>query len=324
MSKSPLSALKCPVCGRKAKRTCRIKGGVEICPPCCATIRTQACAGCSHYAVSQDYQRGKYMTTGKRDFIMAIKPELEDTINKALELINKNRFHEAQALLDTVADDDPAYYLLDFARGVLHGKNNELDETIACMDRAIGKFPYFMEAHFNKGMAYQLKADIPNMIRSFREALNTGDAENENVLRARNLLRDIERSIQKTDGIDIDTYLSAYDAYERGTACMRRMDWLNAIVHFEQCAKINPRSPKGYGNIGLCKAKLGKTEEAIAALDKAIELDPDYEPAILNRASILNNYKMPDGPIPMIEYAKDYQAKNKSLIEEVQNKLKQR
>jgi tetratricopeptide (TPR) repeat protein len=324
MSKSPLSALKCPLCGHKAKRTCRIKGGVEICPPCCATIRTQACAGCSHYAVSQDYQRGKYITSGKRDFIMAIKPELEDTLNKALELIDKKRFYEAQTLLDSVAATDPAYYLLDFARGVLHSKNNELDETIACMDRAIGKFPYFMEAHFNKAMAHKLKADIPNMIRSFREVLNTGDAKNENVLWARNFLRDLELSVQRTDGIDLDTYLSAYDAFERGTACMHRMDWLSAIVHFEQCSQINPRSPKGYGNIGLCKAKLGKTEEAIAALDKAIELDPGYEPAILNRASISNDDKMPDGPIPMIEYAKDYEAKNRSLIEEVLSKLKQR
>jgi tetratricopeptide (TPR) repeat protein len=37
--------------------------------------------------------------------------------------------------------------------------------------------------------------------------------------------------------------------------------------------------------MGICYAKLGNKEAALAAFEKALEIDPDYEPAIRNKAA---------------------------------------
>jgi len=262
----------CVICRKqKARRQCLLRDGAGICPTCCSTARSDACAGCAYYSTSQEYQLDKYRKTGKREFLLEIKPALEDLLNDALELIDKGRRAQAEALLEKADAVDPDYYLLHFARGTIRAKANGLDEAIACFDRTIAKFPYFMEAHFNKAMCCKKKLDIPNAIRSFREVLDTGDPGNENVLWARNFLARMERGIRSTDGIDLDTYLAAYDAFDAGIALMERLEWEKAIRCFEKCTRLNPRSPKGYGNIGLCLGKLGRNKEALAALDKAIE-----------------------------------------------------
>ena len=39
--------------------------------------------------------------------------------------------------------------------------------------------------------------------------------------------------------------------------------------------------------LGLCLASMGRKREARAALDRALEIDPDYEPAKINRGMVL-------------------------------------
>jgi tetratricopeptide (TPR) repeat protein len=71
--------------------------------------------------------------------------------------------------------------------------------------------------------------------------------------------------------------------------------------------------------MGLCYAKLGKREQAISALDRAIEINPGYEPALVNRemiAGLKADERIPDGHIETIDYSKDYAAKKKSYIAE--------
>ena len=46
---------------------------------------------------------------------------------------------------------------------------------------------------------------------------------------------------------------------------------------------LNPKHVQSYGNLALAYAGLGRRGDALACFDRALELDPDYEPAILNR-----------------------------------------
>jgi len=264
--------------------------------------------------VSQNYLRDRYAKSGERGFVMEIKPEIEETLNNALQLIEEERYPQAERLLDNVEAIDGDYYLLKFARGGLCARQGRLDKALEYFDAAIERSPYFMEAHFNKGMAHKEKLEMPKMVRSFRKALDLGDPENENVRWARDFLRRFEQHIREDEGVSLDAWLAAYDAFDSGVERMAGQQWQEAIAHFERCASLNPGSPKAYANIALCKAKLGCREEAIAMLDRAVELDPSYEPALVNRTVLASGAAMPDGAIPMIEYAKDYQTKKKSLI----------
>jgi tetratricopeptide (TPR) repeat protein len=63
---------------------------------------------------------------------------------------------------------------------------------------------------------------------------------------------------------------------------------------------------QSYGNLGLFYAFLGKKQEALAAFDKALTIDPGYEPAITIRAifmSLRDGEKMPTA-IKIVEFYK--------------------
>ena len=61
-----------------------------------------------------------------------------------------------------------------------------------------------------------------------------------------------------------------------------------------------------HGNLGICYAQLGQKQEALASLDEALALDPDYEPALINRkivASLEEGEKIPT--LRSVDYYKD-------------------
>ena len=87
---------------------------------------------------------------------------------------------------------------------------------------------------------------------------------------------------------------------------------------FKRSSRITPDHPQSYGNMGICYARLGRKQEALAALDKALELDPDYEPALLNReivTSLAEGEKLQQNRLESVEYYKDYTFKKQSLLE---------
>ncbi len=88
--------------------------------------------------------------------------------------------------------------------------------------------------------------------------------------------------------------------------------------------KYNAQLAESYGNLGLCYAQLGRKTEALAALDKALEIDPQYEPAIVNRSlieSLDKGKKLEQKGFMSIDYYKDYPLKKKSFIESIYSKL---
>jgi Tfp pilus assembly protein PilF len=66
---------------------------------------------------------------------------------------------------------------------------------------------------------------------------------------------------------------------------MQKGDWKNAIKGFERSLRWYSGVPQPYGNLGLCYAKMGNKQSALAAFKKALEIDPNYEPAIFNNAA---------------------------------------
>ncbi|NOZ68293.1 MAG: tetratricopeptide repeat protein [Deferribacteres bacterium] len=87
-----------------------------------------------------------------------------------------------------------------------------------------------------------------------------------------------------------------------------RKQYDEAIKCFKECLNIVKKHYQSFGNMGLCYAKLGQRAQAIAALDRAIEINPAYEPAIVNRGIIAGlgvDEKLPDGPVEIIDYSKD-------------------
>jgi len=316
----------CVICKKsRGKRVCRLNNNESICPRCCALIRDQGCEGCPYHEFSKRYQATKYIKSGDKHFIIEMNEEVEKTVDHALKLIEKGSFEKGEAMITELMKDHPRNHLVQYASGVLYAFKEQYDEAIEYFDRAIIIFPYFMEAYFNKAVTYQKKLDVGNMIKAYQKVIEIGDPKDAQVKQAKGFLFDLEKQTLKNEGINLETYLKCMAKFEKAFSYLNKQNPEKAIFYFKECIAINKKHPQSYGNMGICYAKLGQKEQALWAFDKALEIDPNYELAIVNRAiteSLKDNEKFKVDKIESIEYYKEYPIKKRSYIQSVIEKIK--
>ncbi len=317
---------KCVVCLRvKGKRLCQIKADALICPQCCAQIRNPGCQGCFYYSQAQHYAATKTQTSKTQHFTMRLDPEVDEAVDQALAMIESGNRQAGESIVADLLKKHPDLHTVQYAMGVVWGMQEQYDKAIEHFNKAIDIFPYFVEAWFNKGIAYQKQLKIGNAIRAFRKVIELGDPADEFVQHATNLVNDIGKRLRKNDGITLDDYLKSTDTFDEAFSIMQKRQWQQAIDGFQAVIALNPNSQQSYGNMGICYAQLGRRQEALATLDKALEIDPGYEPALLNRkivASLREGEKLPDDRISSVEYYKEYPLKKQSLLEQLTGKFR--
>ncbi|GAB6057208.1 tetratricopeptide repeat protein [Desulfonatronum parangueonense] len=311
---------KCNLCqGSQGKRICLVRENTRICPLCCATHRNQECADCQYYIQAQQYQQKKLQSTDPGHFIIEVNQEVEDTVDRALELIEHQQYQQAEQILKHLQLSHPQSHLVHYGLGTLAATQEDLDRALQHFEQATRIFPYFLEAQFNKAVTYKKKLDFRNMVEAFRGVIAIGDPQDACVCQAREILDDFESIVMKLDSVSLDRYLEGHTYFERGLASLTQKSWEQAIQWFRKSLAILPRHPQSHGNIGLCYGFLGQKELALEAFDKALEIDPEYEPAIVNRITV---DELPEGGClspedrQTVDYYKDYPMQNRSFIDD--------
>ena len=279
----------CPICGqRKGQRRCLRRASANVCTLCCADNRDATCGDCTYYITAQQYRatRRPATTLPKGKFIAELNPEVEQAANDALELAQQGKKDEAWTAVTGLLRDHPRNHTVCYAMGTLFGLEAKYEEAIEWFDRALAIYPYFVEAHFNKAVSYQKQLDVGNAIRAYREVVALGDFTDTTVRQAKSFLDGMAASIRKSDGVGLDSYLESHDKFIHAFALMEQRDWSGALAGFRVCVMVNDRNAPTHGNMGLCFAQLGRKAEALAELDRALEIDPSYEPAMSNRRVI--------------------------------------
>lgn len=114
-------------------------------------------------------------------------------------------------------------------------------EAAAQLREALRLRPDFPEAHAGLGDALLEQGDLDAAAASYREAL-----------RLRPTLADA--------------------AFDLGRVALRRRDWAGAIEAFGAAARLDPRNPLAHHNLAYALTAAGRTDEAIAAYERAIAL----------------------------------------------------
>lgn len=316
---------KCELCTKnKARRTCKIYQDKLICSSCCADLRNTACSGCRYFEAATQYHSSKVQESSHKRFIVEVNEVVERKVDSALGLIERGKIREARDILTELKKKHPKNYQVIYGLGVTHAFEGQLDDAINYFTRATDIFPYFIEAHFNKGIAYKKKFDLRNMVKSLKKVIEIGNAQDETVQQAKDLVSSLENEILKNQNINLDDFFEAQDKFEMAFSHMEKGEWQNAISGFKECLNINQNHQQSYGNLGLCYAQLGQRAKAITSLDKALEIDPKYEPARLNKAMIegLQEGEKPNvKQFQSIEYYKEFPLRKKSLIKSIYEKM---
>ena len=246
------------------------------------------------------------------------QPNVEDLVDNALECIEKGDIKKGERLLNNLKKKHKYHSHIYYGLGILAAFDNRLDEAIQFFTKATDISSDFVEAHYNLGVAYQKQFRVPEMISAYRQVIKYGEPGSQLVHHAQKLIGGLARQIQVSDGVSLDEYLIGYQIFDQGVKFMETANWEEAIAKFNETVKIAPNHAQCYGNLGICYSSLGQQKEALNAFDRAIEIDPYYELALVNRkiAESLSDGECLNLKVKSIEYYKEYTYKNKSYIKE--------
>ena len=311
---------KCIICSHaKGKRGCLLKGMTLICPRCCAEIRNSECEGCSYYKDSQKFAIEKAKKSPQH-FTIRIAPEVDDEIDRALRMVEAGNIANGELVIRSLMKENADLYTIHFAMGTIHGVKGQHDDAMACFDKSIEIYPYFVDCWFNRALSAQKKMDIIEMVVSLRKVIELGNISDEAVVKAKELLGDFEQITYKTTGLELDEYIGSLKRFNAAFELMQNRQWEKAIAGYKEVIKINSTAPQAFGNMALCYAHLNEDKKAIEAFDRAIALDPHYEPAIINKEifkqTIAKGLKFSEtqAEAKVIEYMKDYSLEDNKLL----------
>ena len=277
---------KCVVCLKgKARRECLLKEGAKICSRCCAELRGDPCGDCPHYAEILRYQSERWRegSLPEGHFIAEINPDAQEGVDDALGLANKGRMAEAMEAMERLVRDYPRCYDVYYGMGTLRGMQGHHEESISWFEKCLAIFPYFAEAYYNLAVSYNQSYQISDAIIAYRKAVKYGEPTEEYYVKAKSVIEHMAKVILKNNGVDLDTYLESNKTFDQAFVCMEEGEWENALSGFIACTQLVPNGLSTYGNLALCYANLGRKADALAAFDRALEIDPTYSIALDNR-----------------------------------------
>ena len=278
----------CVVCSAaKGRRVCQLKDHTMVCSVCCARIRNPDCEGCGYWAQAMVYAREKTGAPREPHFVAMIDPEVDAEVDRALAMAESGRLETAESIISGLLGRHPDLHIVQFGMGVIRALQGRHAEALAHFDRAIAIFPYFVEAWFNKGAAHQKMLEVGPTIRAYQKVIELGDPADDFVGEAMAVIRGLDKQIRADKGFSLDRFLQLMDMFDEAFAAMQNREWERALAGFRKVVAADPENTQSHGNMGLCYALLGRKREALASLDRALEIDPSYEPAQTNRIGVL-------------------------------------
>ena len=229
----------------------------------------------------------------EKPFIAELRPDLDASVDHALQRLEQGEGKQVESEITELLAQNPNYHLTNYAMGVyLATVEKAPAAAIPFFEKAVAILPPFPEAHFNLANAARMMLDIPKAVASFQAAVRYSQDDGIGET-ARKELQRLEGIVLKgTPFPNLDAYVANAKLFDRAFACLDRREFGPAAELFQRVLSAHPKHVQSHGNLALAYAGLGRRADALASFDRALELDPNYEPAILNRRITL---KMREG-----------------------------
>jgi len=221
-------------------------------------------------------------------YVAELRPELDEQVDAVLERLQMGAGRTVELEIKALLQKHPGYHSTQFAMGIyLAMVRRDYAGSIPYFERAVQIYPPFPEAHYNLGLSARRLCDIPKAVRAYRAAIRYAPTEDRVTVPARKELDFLTRTLLKgTSFPNLDAYIANAKLFDEAFACLTQQDYKQAAHLFNRVLAEFPGHVQSYGNLGLAYAGLGWRAAALECLDKALALDPHYEPAQFNRPGI--------------------------------------
>jgi eukaryotic-like serine/threonine-protein kinase len=239
------------------------------------------------------------------------------------EAVALGRYQEALPLLQYAAEAEPQNFWYRLILGLCYDGLEQPREARGCYTTSIALWPEFPWTYFNRGLVYLRQyeyqkaiADFNRMIQlrpNFAEVYMNRAVAWEGLKNYQAAIADLTHALELGAPCTRIYFMRAHARTEAGdkegakqdmAEGLRRepsdekswvargwarlaSDLLGALKDFEKAGELNPRYLPAMQNQAYVLGKLGRNQEAVAVLDREIEMYPDYVPARAGRGVML-------------------------------------
>jgi tetratricopeptide (TPR) repeat protein len=225
---------------------------------------------------------------GEKPFIAELRPDLDKKVDRLLQRLEQGEGRAVEPEIKALLEKHPHYHMTHYAMGLYIGM--VLDDPLASIpyfERAVEILPIFPEAHFNLGAAAMKAGDANKAVRAYRAAARYSRGDDGIAEMAQKELRFLEKALLEHSSFPtMDAYLANAKLFDEAYVRLANQDFETAAEMFNRVLSENPTHVQSFGNLALAYAGLGRRADAMECFDRALALDPKYEPAIGNRRVI--------------------------------------
>ncbi|KAL6903776.1 hypothetical protein ACP4OV_004589 [Aristida adscensionis] len=224
-------------------------------------------------------------------------------------------------------DDEDISYITN--RAAVYLEMGKFDECIKDCDKAVERgrelhadFKMIARALTRKGTALAKLAksskDYDVAIETFQKALT--EHRNPDTLKK---LNDAERAKKELEQQEYYDPKVADEEREKGNEFFKQQKYPEAVKHYTEALRRNPKDPRVYSNRAACYTKLGAMPEGLKDAEKCIELDPTFSKGYTRKGAIQFFMKECDKALETYQAGLKHDPNNPELLDGVKRCIQQ-
>ncbi|TKY55413.1 Hsp70-Hsp90 organizing protein 1 [Spatholobus suberectus] len=216
-------------------------------------------------------------------------------------------------------DDEDISYLTNRAAVCL--EMGKLEECIKDCEKAVERgrelrsdYKMIARALTRKGTALVKMAkcskDYEPAIETFQKALT--EHRNPDTLKKLNEAEKAKKELELQEYFDPKL---ADEEREKGNELFKQQKYPEAMKHYTEAIKRNPKDPKAYSNRAACYTKLGAMPEGLKDAEKCIELDPTFPKGYTRKGAVQFFMKEYDKALETYKEGLKHDPNNQELLD---------
>lgn len=195
-----------------------------------------------------------------------------------------------QRVLRSVTENDPRRAEALRYLGTAHAMKSENQHAFEAFSEALALEPNAFDVWYNRGLASLFTSRLGQAFKDFSKAatLCTEVSFKQRIVEQ---LEFTEHAVREAcalrgPGFTLEQLIEQEELVQRGVALMEQEAWSDAEKRFRDVIALGDVLPQPWGNLGICLLMQQRYDEAEEALQRALEIDADYELAQANLAML--------------------------------------
>ncbi|KAK4282890.1 hypothetical protein QN277_014215 [Acacia crassicarpa] len=224
-------------------------------------------------------------------------------------------------------DDEDISYLTN--RAAVYLEMGKFEECIKDCDKAVERgrelrsdYKMIARALTRKGTALVKMAkcskDYEPAIETFQKALT--EHRNPDTLKKLNDAEKAKKELEQQEYFDPKL---ADEEREKGNDFFKQPNYPEAVKHYTESLRRNPKDPRTYSNRAACYTKLGAMPEGLKDADICIELDPTFVKGYTRKGAIQFFMKEYDKALETYQEGLKHDSNNQELLDGIRRCVEQ-